>query len=123
MEADLQLLLDWMKQRGISPAIIDRVKRLNPNYQRCEFPRGMRPRLPQLLPTVGRGEFLRTHGREAYDSIPRMYIIKDGRRRRITAQAVRMRVWEAPPACCSAVAVQLDRRFYNQNPSMKYVQI
>lgn len=71
-------------ERHVSPAIIERVLRLNPEPEEGRLLRGIHykgQRDPRVwFGMIGKGAFIRRCGRAAYDALPREAKYKDGRR-------------------------------------------
>jgi len=74
--------------RHVHPDIIERVIRLNPKLEEGYWLRGIhykRHHEPGInIDAQPKGRFLKKHGREAWDAIPKDRIIKKGRREYIT---------------------------------------
>lgn len=89
----------WCRtQRGLAPAIAERVLRLNFNWTPGRELRGLH-RTGQNNPrwlhnAVPKGEFIRAFGREAFAAIPNHLLFKRGRRRWVKRGAVDDMVWE-----------------------------
>lgn len=102
MTGDLDALLASMRARGISSAIIDRVRRLNPNHTRGHQPRGWTPaptlrRMVWLYDAVGKREFIGKFGRAAWANLAkdRRNLLRDGKRVYARREAVEDRLWLA----------------------------
>jgi hypothetical protein len=92
--------LEWdMRRRGVSPAIIERVLRLNGPEDIGSFKplRGIHYKpgswwgLPRGL--VQKGEILRRHGREVWDAIAAEAHVKNGRRVWVSYRDYDRAVW------------------------------
>jgi hypothetical protein len=76
--------------QGIGDRVRERIRRLNPNPVEGEWVRGLRHNrerveMRALRHTITKGAFIRSHGREAFNRIPRSDHIKRGRRVYIAA--------------------------------------
>lgn len=87
-----------MRERGIGEAVRARVLRLNPNPRDGEILRGWHPaptaaRFCLYNDVVSKRAFIRKHGRDAWDRLPRDAIHRDGRRAYVTRYAIEDRLW------------------------------
>lgn len=95
MTAQEQHLREMLGRRHVSPAIIDRVVRLNPQHVRGQNLRGIhyKPNPRWLSGWYGKGEFIAKHGAEAWARIPKACKHKQGRREFVSREAVQDQVW------------------------------
>jgi hypothetical protein len=96
-------LAAWMqhlRRYHIGEEILARVWRLNmnTNWQEGTELRGMRRKAHEfdayLRNAMPKGEFIREYGRANFEAIPHHLLYKRGRRRWVSYNAVRERVWE-----------------------------
>lgn len=79
-----ETIVDFLQSRGVSPAIIERVVRLNPDHEPGSVLRGIHysntgdPRWTCGATT--KGDFIRKYGRSAFESFLTAALIKRGRR-------------------------------------------
>lgn len=87
---------DMLARRHVSPEIIDRVLRLNPNPQEGVRLRGLHRYSSPCweYDWVSKGAFVREFGREAWSAMPIEEIRKRGKRAFVTREAVLDRVWK-----------------------------
>jgi hypothetical protein len=81
----------WLVVQRVSPAVRERVMRLNPFPREGELPRGWHPKNTGRrinIDACGKGEFIRLYGREAFARVPRTALFKDGRRVFVSATAL-----------------------------------
>lgn len=85
----------WLRKEHVSPHIIERVLRLNPDGgKRFRRLRGLHRTEPGrrlwTVDAISKGEVIRRFGREVFDRVPRWAYIKRGRRRFATQRDVEM---------------------------------
>lgn len=86
----LDCTIRHLRARGVSEAILERVIRLNPNPVEGERLRGLHLTAMEsremfwLYDCIGKGEFLRRYGRDAFARVPRQHLRKRGRRVYVT---------------------------------------
>lgn len=86
-------MLQALLRRGVSPAVRERIDRLNSDFVPGQKVRGWNP-APTLWrqifswDVIGRREFLRRFGRCGWANLPKSAIIKDGKRRYVRTEAV-----------------------------------
>lgn len=96
----LAVLIAVMKERGVGEARMARIIRLNPNgFPQGTIPRGygQPARLNWATWQIGKGRFIREHGRAAWDALPAIAKSKQGKREWVSEEAVVDRAWEFPP--------------------------
>jgi hypothetical protein len=49
------------------------------------------------LDHMGKGRFIKTYGRDAWNRLPRSAIVKEGKRAFVTREAILDNLWMAPP--------------------------
>jgi hypothetical protein len=90
MSPQLAALVDALRARKISEAIIERVIRLNPNFNPGCYARGLhltgreKAEMFWMSGSIQKGEFIQRYGREAFASIPSDGLCKRGRRVYVT---------------------------------------
>lgn len=94
-------LISAARWAGWDDAIIDRVERLNQNYKAGDKIRGIVHaktawHMRMTRDVVGKGEFIKQHGRTAWDRIPRSYKNRSGKRYYVVREAVEDNVWMRP---------------------------
>lgn len=99
---EIDRICSMMTAAGIGERIIDRVRRLNPNpYEGCAL-RGFHRHNEREIAArwryglIPRKEFVAEFGREAFDKLKQPDIVRIGRRRFVTREAIRGRSWEHP---------------------------
>lgn len=120
-----QRLAETLKRHHVGDAIAERVLRLNPNPRPGEGLRGIHRRMNLRWHTgaMPKGEFIATFGRAAFDALPKHALFKSGKRRWVTREAVRERLWEIwqGKRRADVVCVQLEHGFHGDNLHMRCV--
>lgn len=106
---------------GIGGRVRERIVRLNPKCDPGQILRGWHPaqtarNLAMVYDVVGKGEFVRRHGRAAWDAIPNGLLYKFGRRRYIGRASYLDNIWMIwagliPP--CQMVAWYPTKKYAN----------
>jgi len=109
------------RRRGIGTSVRERIIRLNPKTKSGGSVRGWHPTRGNryhrvFYDHVSKGEFIRRHGRDAWDSLPNGLIWRDGRRCYIERAPYLDNVWkiyagQIPP--CQIVAWYPTKKYAN----------
>lgn len=108
-------------ERGIGPTVRDRIVRLNPTGSESRRVRGWHPsatakHLMMMHDVIGKGAFIKRHGRAAWDALPNGMLWKCGRRKYLGRVAYLDNVWkiwagEIPP--CEMMAWFPTKKYAN----------
>lgn len=103
MKSPLDVLLAILRDDlHVSPTILERVERLNPNHREGGRARGIyrKPTAARIARYgyMSKGQFLRQHDPILWKLIPSGCIVKQGRRKFLRLQDCEDQVWLFPPA-------------------------
>lgn len=89
---DIQAWAAQARERGVSPAIVERVVRLNPDPEPGRALRGIHYKDDRawalMYGHMRKGAFIRRYGREAFDAVDPQDIRKRGRRVLVSIRAI-----------------------------------
>lgn len=112
-------------QRKITPAVRERILRLNPNPREGQLLRGYHPNnhfryWRYTLDCVPKGEFIRKHRRKAWDALPNGLKYKDGRRRWVSRKTLLDNEWKIWAGLCQLpeMVVWFPTRMYAGDPRL-----
>lgn len=86
------------RRHGISDSVRDRIVRLNPKWDKGKPMRGWHPTRGRRFYAltrgmISKGDFIREHGRKAWESLPNGLKWKDGRARYVNRRMVLDNLW------------------------------
>ena len=109
------------------PTVTARLRRLNPHPQQGMIARGWHPkgrRGMYFWDRVGKREFLKRFGREAWEAMPNGLKIKDGRRQYISRVNVEDEIWRCYTGTAArpeARMIFLTKRYSNDPRGVPFV--